>query len=342
MIARVKIVQQAAWRQAALALLLLVAVAVTTSNTRATQNEDGPFVSELKSQNAHLFAKPVKPAKEPTPPTLKRDYQDELGKTEWHLSDGAVRVDVTLKRGGPPDGVLYMNPIVTVSVGGKKMITSEGSESFPDNPVFLVQIAEMDASNPHPEVVFSTYTGGAHCCSDTRVLTSSKDGKEWREISVGPFDGGPLAARDLDGDGRYELATRDNAFLYTFGCYACSTAPLLVLALEDGTLKNVSARPAFRDNQLQSLKHIIEWADEGGDRNGFLAGYVGQKILLGEGAPAWQFMLKYYDRKSDWGLESCTVERTKDGTCPKGKSVKLTYPEALKRFLSENDYKLEE
>ncbi len=342
MIARVKGVCRAAWRQVAPALLALAAAVATASISHATQNEDGPFVSELKSQNAHLFAKPRTPAKERTPPTLKRDYEDKLGKTEWTLSDGPVRVDVTLKRGGPPDGVLYMNPIVTVSVDGKETITSEGSESFPDNPVFLVQIAEMDASNPHPEVVFSTYTGGAHCCSDTRVLASSRDGREWREITVGPFDGGPLAARDLDGDGRYELATRDNAFLYTFGCYACSTAPLLVLALDDGTLTNVSAKPAFRANQLESLKHIIEWADEGGDRNGFLAGYVGQKILLGEGAPAWQFMLKYYDRKSDWGLESCAVELTKDGTCPKGKSVKLTYPEALKRFLSENDYKLEQ
>ena len=332
----------AAWLQVAFASLVLFIVFAAAQNAHGSQNEDGPFVSELKSQNAHLFAKPIGVAKERTPATLKRDYEEKLSKTEWSLSDGPVRVDVTLKRGGPPDGVLYMNPVLSVSVDGTEVIKSEGSESFPDNPVFLVQIAEMDPSNPYPEVVFSTYTGGAHCCSDTRVLTSSSDGKEWREIAVGPFDGGPLAARDLNGDGRYELATRDNAFLYTFGCYACSTAPLLILALEDGKLNNVSAKPAFRANQLQSLKHIIEWADESGDRNGFLAGYVGQKILLGEGAPAWQLMLKYYDRKSDWGLESCTVERNKDGACPKGKSVKLTYPEALKRFLSENDYKLEE
>ena len=329
----------AAWLTIVAATTAIIIPAANRDQLRA-QDADGPFVEELKSQNAHLFDKPLKLAKEQKPATLKRDYEEKLGRTEWQLSDGPVGVDVTLKKGGPPDGVLYMNPVVSVSIDGRQVIRSEGSESFPDNPVFLVQIAEMDPSNPHPEVVFSTYTGGAHCCSDTRVLTSTKDGKQWREISVGPFDGGPLAVSDLDGDGRYELATRDNAFLYTFGCYACSTAPLLVLALQDGKLKNVSGEPAFRAHQLESLKRIIEWADEGADRNGFLAGYVGQKILLGEGKPAWQLMLKYYDRKSDWGLEACAVKRAKDGECPRGKAVKLTYPEALERFLTDNDYKL--
>ena len=311
------------------------------ANTALLAQSSDPFIKKLKAQNAHLFAKPTTLPKEKKPPTLERDYEDEVSRTEWQMSEGPVSVYVTLKKGGPPDGVLYMNPVVSVSVDGKKMIKSEGGESFPDNPVFLVQIVEMDLSNPHPEIVFSTYTGGAHCCSDTRVLTSAKDGKSWREIELGPFDGGPLGAGDLDGDGRYELATRDNAFLYSFGCYACSTAPLLVLALEGGKLENVSGKPAFRPNQVDSLARIVEWADEDGDRNGFLAGYVGQKILLGEGEQAWQLMTKYYDRKSEWGLESCSVKLDDKDECPKGKAVKRTYPEALKIFLKENDYELE-
>ena len=74
----------------------------------------------------------------------------------------------------------------------------------------------------------SFYTGGAHCCSDTSVVTS-QDGSSWKTIDVGEFDGGPLLATDLDGDGRYEFETRDNAFLYAFACYACSEAPLELL-----------------------------------------------------------------------------------------------------------------
>ncbi len=326
-------VQQFLCGLAASALFLCL---VATGNLMA--QAPNPFVKDIEAQNAQHLARTLNLPKAKKPPTLERDYEDKISQTDWQLVDGPINISITLKKGGPPDGALFMNPILSLNVDGKDVLKIEGSESFPDNPVFLVQIAEMDPANPYPEVVFSTYTGGAHCCSDTRILTSSKDGKSWQEVEVGSFDGGPLEARDLDGDGRYELATRDNAFLYTFGCYACSTAPLLVLTLEGGKLKNVSADPEFRDHQIDSLKRIVEWAEGDSDRNGFLAGYVGQKILLGEGKPAWELLLKYYDRKSDWGLESCTVKRDDKGDCPRGKTVKLTYPDALKRFLADNGY----
>jgi len=189
-------------------------------------------------------------------------------------------------------------------------------------------------------VVFSSYTGGAHCCSDTRILTSSRDGKTWNEVELGPIDGGPLKVRDLNGDGRYEFAFRDNAFLYTFGCYACSTAPFHVLQLQDGKLIDASARVEFRPHHVTSLQQIIEWAADDMDMNGFLAGYVAQKILLGEGPQAWKFMLEYYDRKSDWGLVSCSVKENEKGECPQGKKVTLTFPQALERFYKDVGYKL--
>ena len=37
----------------------------------------------------------------------------------------------------------------------------------------VLQVLEMDPSNPYPEVLLSTFTGGAHGCNDTRVLTIS-------------------------------------------------------------------------------------------------------------------------------------------------------------------------
>ena len=89
-------------------------------------------------------------------------------------------------------------------------------------------------------------------------------------------------ASDLAGDGHPVFETRDNAFLYTFGCYACSTAPLKILTIEDGEVKTVSADPRFRPAHEAYLKGMItEVPDE--EVNGFLAGYVGEKILLGEG-----------------------------------------------------------
>ena len=103
--------------------------------------------------------------------------------------------------------------------------------------------------------------------------------------------------------------------------------------------KNVSGAPRFRPAHEAYLKNIIaEVPDE--DLNGFLAGYVGEKILLGEGKQAWKLMLAYYDRKSDWGLDVCGKPLDANGACP-GKTERLTYPEALERMLNENGYKVE-
>lgn len=319
------------------ASLLLAAFALHTAFAASPVRAESAFTRELKAQNAHHLAKPLALRKAAKPPSLEREWGKKLNRKRWTLSEGPISVEVTLKRGGPPDGLLYVAPLLSLRVKGKPALRVEGAESFPGNPVFLVQIAEMDSSNPYPEVVFSTYTGGAHCCSDTRVLSSSADGKRWAEIKVGDFDGGPLGVSDIDGDGRHEFTIRDNAFLYQFACYACSAAPYQVLALEGGKIKDISISPAFRDSQVQSLKQMIEWVQEDIDANGFLAGYVAQKILLGEGAQAWKFMLKYYDRKSVDGLEACRVKKT-NWQCPPGKTVQLSFPEALRRFLQAQGY----
>ncbi len=298
------------------------------------------FVKEMKAQNAHHFKKPVILPEAKKPATLEREWEDKITRTSWQLSEGPISILITLTKGGPPDGLLTMIPILSLSVEGKKMLRVEGSESFPDNPVFVVQIAELDPGNPYKEVVFSTFTGGAHCCSDTRILTSSKDGKTWKTIEMDSIDGEPLEVRDLNGDGRFEFAFPDNSFLYTFGCYACSAAPLHVLQLQDGNLRDVSGQSQFRPNQVKSLENLIEWAGDGMDMNGFLAGYVAQKILLGEGAQAWKLMLKYYDRKGDWGLDFCSVKENDKGECPPGKNKTLSYPDALERFYKKTGYEL--
>ena len=171
------------------------------------------------------------------------------------------------------------------------------------------------------------------------MVTSSADGSTWTTVDVGEFDGGPLLASDIDGDGRYEFETRDNAFLYTFGCYACSEAPLEVIAVENGAVNNVTSEARFKPAHEAWLKAMIgNVPDE--DVNGFLAGYVGEKILLGEGKQAWELMLAYYDKASDWGLEVCDQPLNQDGECP-GQEVKLTFPDALERMLNESGYKVE-
>jgi hypothetical protein len=255
------------------------------------------------------------------------------------ISQGAVKAVLSYLEEKSEEGEVVRSPVITVFADGKEVAKLEDEGAGFANPPVSLQIAELDPSNQHPEVVVSFYTGGAHCCSVTSVLTSSADGATWKTVDVGEFDGGPLLAVDIDGDGRYEFETRDNAFLYTFGCYACSEAPLYILAVENGAVKNVTGEERFRPAHAAYLKTMIGNAPEE-EPNGFLAGYVGEKILLGEGKQAWGIMLAHYDHDSDWGLESCEEKLNEDGECPAG-TIKLTFPDALERMLKESGYKVE-
>lgn len=223
-------------------------------------------------------------------------------------------------------------------IGPRVVATLRGPSAGVSDPPVSLQIAELDPTNPYPEVVVSFFTGGAHCCSVTSVVTSNADGSEWTTLDVGEFDGGPMLAVDLDGNGTFEFETRDNAFLYAFACYACSQAPLQVLAIEDGAIKDVSAAPHFKPAHAAWLKNMIVGVPEQ-EVNGYLAGYVAQKIRLGEGKQAWKLMRKYYDRATDWGLDVCDVTRDENGECP-GETKRVDFPQALELMLKENGYKI--
>lgn len=320
------------------ALAALAAQALLLLSPPAAADNAEAFQKALRAQNAAHLERVVPQLAESPGIVIDTSYSEDGQKGPWGLRVGDLDIAIEMKRTAPIDLSQFPVPVIKVSVAGKEVITSEGPQGQPDFAAFVAQVAEMDPDNPHPEIVFSSYTGGAHCCSDTRILTSSKDGKIWREIDAGLFDGGPLPARDIDGDGRYELVTRDNRFLYRFGCYACSAAPLLVLQVVEGRLADVSDRKSYREEHLRSLLRIVQSYEGGSEEaNGFLAGYVGQKIRLGEGKAAWDFMLKFYDRNTDWGLDECTVPRNDRNECP-GKTIRRTFPEALKRFLVESGY----
>lgn len=223
--------------------------------------------------------------------------------------------------------------------GPHVVATLTGPDTGLSDPPVSVQVADLDPGNPYPEVVVSFFTGGAHCCSVTKALTGNADGSAWTRVDVGEFDGGPMLAVDLDATGSYEFETRDNAFLYAFACYACSQAPLQILALKDGQVVDVSGEPRFKPAHAAWLKNMLVGVPEK-DVNGFLAGYVAQKIRLGEGREAWDLMLEYYDRDTDWGLDVCSIEPDEAGACP-GETEKLTFPDALERMLEKNGYKIE-
>jgi hypothetical protein len=120
-------------------------------------------------------------------------------------------------------GATLVDEPVTVDVQGQRI----------DNPYpgplrgysHSVLVQDMDGDG-EPEVLIDAYSGGAHCCERTRVYRFRRGDYGFTTHQWGNqvYD-----LRDLDGDGRREFVSADDAFSYAFAAYAFSRWPILIL-----------------------------------------------------------------------------------------------------------------
>jgi hypothetical protein len=269
---------------------------------------------------------------------LKMDYENN--RMGGVLSSGSIEIQAHQKRRINEYGSNVLQPVVVVRVGGREVGQLIGAEKGGGSPAALIQIAEMDPSNPYPEVLLSPFTGGAHCCNQIQVLTSDSSGQGWREVTLGPFDGGESAATDPLRNGRLLIVDVDNRFLYRFDCYACSTAPARIWELQGYVFVDSTHRPEFKPLHRRNLQRMGEWFRQKspGSPNGFLAGYVATKALVGELYDGWDRMIQRYDSSSDWGLKDCKGEYDENGKCRGREVVYGSFPEALRAFLIDTGY----
>lgn len=239
-------------------------------------------------------------------------------------------------------GLTASQPVVRVLLNGRPVGELVGAERIGSGGAdALLQVAELDPSNPHPEVLLSSFTGGAHCCNRTQVLSSDATGDTWRQVSLGDLNGGPHAASDPIGSGRFVLVDADNRFLYLFASYAGSRAPARIWQLQGDRFLDVSHHRDYLPLHRRRLQEMADWFKEshqGEEVNGFLAAYVANKALVGEFEDGWQRMLQRYDRRSSWGLKQCTAGYDEVGRCRAAERVFGSYPEALRAFLVQTGY----
>ena len=255
------------------------------------------------------------------------------------ISQGAVKAALSYTEAKGDDGEITRTPIVTTFFNGKEVAKLEGEDTLYADPPVSLQIAELDPSIRLPRW---------WCRSSPAARIAARRRAWWRACPMGRRGGpsmsgsstaAPCSPPTSTATGAMSSRRVDNAFLYAFACYACSTAPLELLTIENGVVKNVTGEERFRPVHAAYIKELISEVPDD-DVNGYLAGYVGEKSLLGESKGAWKIMLNYYDKASDWGLETCDKPVNEDGECP-GQTIKLTYPDALERMLKENGYKIE-
>src|SRR5262249_46861921 len=134
-------------------------------------------------------------------------------------------------------------PVLSIRAKGALPLVIRG-----DNGGFAAAsfgVGHFDPKDGGDQVVFTYYTGGAHCCR-AGILAEHWPGG-WKTVDLGQWDGGfATPPVDIDGDGAVDFVFVDQRFLYAFGCFACGHAPPEVMNVIRGRVRDVSAAPGFR------------------------------------------------------------------------------------------------
>jgi len=269
----------------------------------------------------------------PDPLELKSVKYD--GQHEASLRYGDL--EIRLSSVAAADG--NKNPVARGFVGGKLAFTLLIDENPNETPQSEVSLIKLDPSSDFPQIVFSYFWQGAHCCTVTRIATHHAD-TGWQTVAAETIDGEGYGFEDITSDGAGELIGIDNSFLYLFESYAGSFAPIKIQRLTGTHLVDVTKQPAYHHRVLQAVyqKQFSARQDPTiWHSNGFLAGWVAAKILVGEGQEAWQRMLTSYNHDPDFGPEKCTVALPID-SCPDDNRRRIDFPIALKQHLIKQGY----
>jgi len=226
-------------------------------------------------------------------------------------------------------------PVLTVRARGLAPFVVRGEPGFPDASArFAVGVFDPKADGP--QVLFTTFSGGAHCCN--RLVLAERKGGAWSLVDLGIWDGDGLQTVpvDVDGDGVVDFVLVDNEFLYIFSSYAGSWPPPMILNVVDGKVSDVSAAPRFRRIFLRDMEKAKAQCAAGS--TGACAGYVADAARTGRFDAAWPFMLAHYDRSFAWTYPMRCLGRAVDGNC-KGRELKpKDFPQSLRWFLEDDGY----
>lgn len=277
----------------------------------------------------------------PPSPSLETVKYDGKRDAIMRLGDVAVQITSAAAKGsterhpvaiGRRDGRI----VFTMSLDES---TRDGSNNFTSDFAELTAI-RLDPGTRRPQLVFSSFWNGAHCCTVTKIASEDPRTGQWSVAQGETLDSGGYGFEDIDGDGAYELVNGDNSFLYAFGPYASANAPSQISRLREGRIEKVTRRPEYASylrQRLASMEHGASFDAERWRDNNFLGGWVAQNMLVGRSEQSWARMLQLYDRQSEWPLEECTVRMTL-AKCPEANRRKIDFPTALRRHLDENGY----
>jgi hypothetical protein len=265
---------------------------------------------------------------------------------------------------GNPDGGILSLGTQTVSDKGTcravfAKVTADGKEVATATLALIgdeglerldlkVAIRRLDNSPTLPQVVITGYSGGAHCCTSTVVATAGSD-DAWKFVKLGVMDGDEgFSFLDFDHDRSSVLVDYADGFNYAFASYAGSISPTRIRKFSENGLHDVTGEPRYRSFLLDQLRQMEQDAARSAppEPNGYLAGWLAQKALVGQFDEGWRTVLASYDGQSTNVPEACAVDKSawvksEYGyylVCPEGQQLRRPFLEALALHLAELGY----
>lgn len=246
----------------------------------------------------------------------------------------AITLDrITARVESMPGADETLLPVFIVEDASGEVLRFEGELSFFSFLPVTLRLVQMDPTSPEPEVIATSYTGGAHCCERMQIAAVQPDGS-WAMSEMGLFDGG-YSVYDPNEDGFGEIEVADQSFLYTFDCYACSYPPPLFYTIVEGQAVNVSDDPDFYPvfaAALTSFEDVQTMAEEPGR----VAGWAAIRARLGEGEQAFR-EIEALNIAASTTYDICTTGGS-SYDCPASNTRQVRFAEFLRIHLVEQGY----
>jgi hypothetical protein len=150
-----------------------------------------------------------------------------------------------------------------------------------------VRVRDLDADG-EPEVWLDTYSGGAHCCLDSRFFRWLPSLRRYRATKHAWRDIGYRRLR-LDGDSRPEFVSADARFGYEFTAFAASAFPIQIWHFDRGRMvDDTRSYPGRVERDAEGLWRLYRRFSGGkDDPRGVLAAWAADEHLLGRGEAAF-------------------------------------------------------
>ena len=159
-----------------------------------------------------------------------------------------------------------------------------------------LHVRDLDADG-EPEVWVDTYSGGAHCCDESRFFHYVPATKRYATTH---HDWGNVSYRlqDVGADGRPELVSSDDRFAYVFTSFAGSFFPLQIWRFDHGRVTDVTRSfPARTQHDAAKLwKTYLSLRREKIEPRGVLAAWMADEYLLGREQGGWARLDAAYRR----------------------------------------------